>query len=136
MARGVLTRRLVARADCDAPAEVAWRVLTAPRRWPEWGPSVRAVRCPDDPIRAGSRGEVQLVFGPWLTFVVQRCEPPLYWDWRVAGVPATGHRVRPLGAARCRIEFELSSLAAPYWLVCRIAAGRVARLAETAARGP
>jgi hypothetical protein len=44
--------------------------------------------------------------------------------------------VRPLGPARCRIEFELSPLAAPYWFVCRIAAGRVARLAEAAARGP
>jgi uncharacterized protein YndB with AHSA1/START domain len=136
VARGLLTGRLVARAECDAPAEAAWRILAAPRRWPEWGPSVRAVRCPHESIRAGSRGEVQLVFGPWLTFVVQRCEPPVYWDWRVAGMPATGHRVLPLGPGRCRVEFELSPLAAPYWFVCRTAAGRVARLAEAAVREP
>jgi hypothetical protein len=52
----------------------------------------------------------------------------------VAGVPATGHRVTPLGPGRCRVDFELSPWVAPYWLVCRIAAARVARLAEADAR--
>ena len=127
-----MSRPLVARAEAAAPAEAAWRVLAEPRRWPEWGPSVRAVRCADERIRAGTRGEIQLPFGPWLSFEVGRCEAPCYWDWRVAGVSATGHRVVSLGPCRCRIEFELPAVAAPYWLVCRLAAGRVARLAAAA----
>lgn len=129
-----MSRRLSAHAEVRAPAEAVWRVLAEPRRWPEWGPSVRAVRCREPSVSPGCRGEVQLAFGPWLPFVVQRCEPPRFWDWRVAGVPATGHRVTPLGPGRCRVDFELSPWVAPYWLVCRIAAARVARLAEADAR--
>jgi hypothetical protein len=123
-------RGLSACATAAAPADLAWNVLIDTSLWPRWGPSVRAVRCADRFIRAGSTGEVQLAFGPWLRFAVGRFEPGCFWDWRVAGVSATGHRVEPLGPDRCRIAFELSPLAAPYWPVCRVAATRAARLAE------
>lgn len=121
-----------ASARAAAPAAVAWDVLVDTIRWAAWGPSVVAVRCPERHVRAGTRGEIRVRFGPWLPFVVDRCEPPFYWDWRVAGVPATGHRVRPIDGASCRITFELSPLILPYWPICRVAAGRVARLAEAA----
>ena len=127
-----LLKPLSARARAAAPAAVAWDVLVDTIRWAAWGPSVVAVRCPERRVRAGSRGEIRILLGPWLPFVVERCEPPFYWDWRVAGVRATGHRVRPLGETGCEIALELSPLILPYWPICRIAAGRVARLAEAA----
>jgi len=129
-------RPLSASADALAPATTAWRVLTDTTLWPAWGPSVRAVRCEERLIDAGVTGKVQLHIGPWLSFVIERFEPPCYWDWRVAGIPATGHRVEVLGATRCRVSFEFSRWAAPYYPVCRVAAARVARLAvDRHARG-
>jgi hypothetical protein len=125
-----LLKPLTASARAAAPAIVAWDLLVDTTRWAEWGPSVVAVRCAERRVRAGTRGEVRLRLGPWLPFVIERCVPPTFWDWRVGGVPATGHRVTPIDAASCRIAFELSPLVLPYWPVCRVAAGRVARLAE------
>jgi hypothetical protein len=52
------------------------------------------------------------------------------WTWRVARIPATGHRVEELGAARSRVGFEIPLLAAGYAAVCRSALSRIARLAE------
>ena len=127
-----LLKPLSARARAAVPAAVAWDVLVDTIRWAAWGPSVTAVRCPERRVRAGTRGEVRVRFGPWLPFVVERCEPPFYWDRRVAGVPATGHRVRPHVVTSYEIALDLSPLILPYWPVCRVAAGRVARLAEAA----
>jgi hypothetical protein len=50
------------------------------------------------------------------------------WTWRVARVPATGHRVDPLGD-RCRVSFEVPLVAAGYVPVCRRALDNVASLA-------
>ena len=118
-----------ASAEALAPAATAWEILTDTTLWSSWGPSVRSVRCDERWLNAGVTGAVQLSIGPWLSFVIERFEPPFYWDWRVAGLHATGHRIEALGASRCRISFEFSAWAAPYYPVCRIAAVRVARLA-------
>ena len=133
MAGRLLSRPVSAGAVADAPATVAWQIFIDTARWTDWGPSIRAVRCPERYLYAGSRGAVRLAFGPWLSFAVERWDPPVYWDWRVAGVRATGHRVTPLEPNRCRVAFEVPPLAAPYLLVCRLAARRIARLAEAAA---
>jgi hypothetical protein len=45
-------------------------------------------------------------------------------------LPATGHRVEPLGSERCRVTFEIPPLAAPYVVVCRRALGTLERLAD------
>jgi uncharacterized protein YndB with AHSA1/START domain len=113
-----------------APAERVWDVLTDPVCWPRWGPSVSAVEVSDRPIRSGSRGRIQTSARVWLPFEVTALSEGRYWRWRVAGVPATGHRVEPLDEHRSRLTFEVPWLAAPYGLVCALAARRIASLCE------
>jgi hypothetical protein len=92
-----------------------------------WGPSVRAVDCKDRYIRAGSSGRIRTPLGIWVPFVVGTVEPGSYWDWRVAGVPATGHRVESAGPDRCRLTFTVPVWAIGYGLVCRLALMRIDR---------
>lgn len=109
----------------------AWWLLTDTRTWPTWGPSIRAVTvdAPDaDPvIAAGTTGTVRTVAGVTLPFRVTEVDPMARWTWRVAGVPATGHRVEahPDG---CRVIFEVPMLATPYVAVCHLALRRIRRL--------
>jgi len=121
--------RVVANRDIQAPASEVWRVLVEPARWPTWGPSITAVDCADDWIRAGTTGRVRTVGGLWLPFEIATCED-YRWTWRIGPVPATGHRVTPLGPDRCRVAFEVPLLAAPYVLVTVLAIRRIARLVE------
>lgn len=110
----------------EVPAARAWDLLVETERWPEWGPSVLAVDAPPR-VGPGTRGRVRTPLG-WLRFEVTGYEEGRAWRWRVAGMPATGHRVEPLGAQACRITFEVPLWATPYALVCRVALGRIARL--------
>lgn len=114
--------------DIDAPAEAVWDLLTDTAAWPCWGPSVRAVEAPARHIAAGMRGRVITPFGARLPFVITELCEGRSWRWKVAGVPATGHRVEPLGPARCRVVFEVPTFAAPYTLVCRRALAKIAHL--------
>ncbi len=116
--------RLVVDRVVAADADTVWDILTDTDRWPEWGPSVTAVRSPDRYIEAGSTGELQVAGGPWVSFEVTACTG-LRWTWRVARVPATGHAVTPLGAGRCRVAFEVPLLVGGYTPVCERALGRV-----------
>jgi hypothetical protein len=109
----------------EAPANVAWRILTDTREWPIWGPSVRAVEAPSHLIGPGMRGRMQTPVGLWLPFEITRWEPEHAWAWRVAGVEATGHRVDPLGPSRCRVTFEIPRWAPFYRLVCDAALRRI-----------
>ncbi|UHD17889.1 SRPBCC family protein [Thiocapsa bogorovii] len=117
----------------EAPAGVAWRILTDTREWPIWGPSVRAVDVPADLIGPGMRGRIQTPVGLWLPFEIIRWEPEHAWAWRVAGVEATGHRVDPLGPGRCRVTFEIPRWAPLYRLVCDAALRRIEERARTSA---
>jgi uncharacterized protein YndB with AHSA1/START domain len=92
--------RLEVSRTIDASPEAAWEVLTDTSRWPEWGPSVKAVECPERFIRRGSRGRVQTAVGVWAPFVVTRYEDGKAWAWKVYGLDATGHRVEPAGEGR------------------------------------
>jgi len=114
--------------DVAAPPAAAWDVLTNTRFWPMWGPSVLAVDPADARIGPGSTGRVRTAVGVWLSFAVTDWHEGRSWSWRVAGLPATGHRVEPT-ADGCRVSFDVPAVAAPYLLVCRIALGRIARLA-------
>jgi hypothetical protein len=122
MARALEVARLM-----NASASEAWRLLVDTRRWPEWGPSIRAVECPTRFIGPGSRGRVRTAIGLWFWFEVVEFEEGRRWSWRVGGVPATGHRVEPLGARRCRVVFEVPAPAWPYAVVCRRALRRIER---------
>ena len=116
-------------AQIHAPAAVAWALLTDTHAWPQWGPSVRAVDAPTRFITAGTRGRVQTAVGVWIPFVILDWEEGRYWHWRVAGVPATGHRVTPSAANRCAVTFTIPSWAPFYLPVCRAALRAIGRLA-------
>lgn len=111
----------------DAPGDRVWRLITDTRTWQRWGPSVRAVDCDDRFIHAGSSGRILTPIGIWVPFTVETFDPWRYWDWRVGGLAATGHRVKPLGPNRCRLTFTVPAWAFGYGLVCRLALLRIDR---------
>jgi hypothetical protein len=115
----------------NAPAQHAWRVIIDTRLWPAWGPSVRAVDCGERIIRAGLQGRVLTVMGIWLPFRIRRFEQGRYWDWQVAGLAATGHRVDPAGPSQCRLTFTVPLWATPYRMVCKAALLRIEELLAT-----
>lgn len=65
-----------------------------------------------------------------MPFEITVFEPGRRWDWTVAGVPATGHRVRATSGG-CRVLFDVPWWAAPYLTVCAVALDRIDRLATT-----
>jgi len=122
-------RRLVVDRVVDADAEAVWTVLTDTACWPEWGPSVSAVRSDDRYVESGTAGEIQVAGGPWVSFEVDACSD-YRWTWRVAEIPATGHSVTQLGDGRSRVAFEIPLLASGYAVVCRRALDDIERVAE------
>ena len=116
--------------DVDGPPERTATALRDPRRWPDWSPSVSAVESDDRYVETGTTGRVR-VAGAWVPFRVTRATR-LRWDWRVSGIPATGHRVERYAGEpeRCRVVIEVPLVAAPYVPVCRRALGRFAALVE------
>ena len=116
--------------DVDARPEATAKALRDTRRWPEWSPSVRGVESTERYVESGTTGRVR-VAGAWVPFRVTAATR-LRWDWAVAGVPATGHRVERYSGegGRCRAVIEVPLLAAPYVPVCRRALDRFAALVE------
>ncbi len=90
---------------------------------------MRAVFAAGGRIGPGSRGWILTAPGIALPFRVTAYEEGCSWAWKVAGIPATGHRVIPRGSSACRVVFELPLFAAPYAAVCRRACRNLARLA-------
>ncbi|WP_410764772.1 SRPBCC family protein [Haloferax sp. DFSO60] len=121
-------RRLVVSRVISASPERCWSLVTNVEYWTEWGPSVSAVRGVSGRIEPGSTGEVR-VAGVWVPFTIETCEKHR-WTWRVAGIPATGHRVRSWGVDSSLVSFELPVAAAPYAVVCAVALERIDRLAQ------
>jgi len=121
-------RRVVA-----ASPEACWDLLVSLDRWPDWGPSVRAAEPAGGRVRAGLRGRVHTALGVWVPFEITAFEPLRggvgAWSWRVAGVPATTHTVRPHPAG-ATVTFGVPTWAAPYALVCQAALARIARRVE------
>jgi len=127
-------RRVVVAREIAADREAAWDLLTDTDRWPAWGPSVRAVECDRRYIEAGTTGRVRLPGGLWLPFEIAACAP-YRWTWRVARIPATGHRVDAHATGPpeegCRVVFELPVLATGYAPVCLRALERIESLLLT-----
>lgn len=123
---------LAASRRISAPAGRCWRLLARTAHWPEWGPSIRRVEPEDAEVAVGLRGVVVTAVGVRLPFEVTRVDAGRRWDWRVAGVPATGHVVAPTDDG-CEVSIEVPTLAAPYLAVCHLALRRLERLAVTSA---
>ena len=121
---------LTTAVEIRVPAATAWELLIDTQRWPEWGPSVARVDCSERFIGPGTVGRVRTAFGLWLSFQVTQFTAGQYWHWRVAGIPATGHRVESIGPNLCRVLFEVPVLAAPYLLICRRGAQRIKNILE------
>jgi hypothetical protein len=119
----------VGRDVAVAPA-VAAEALRDTHTWPDWGPAIDAVESDDRHVTSGTRGRVS-VGGAWIPFRVTACNDRR-WEWRVAGIPATGHRVDryPSESDRSRVVIEVPVAAAWYVPVCRRALDRFAALVE------
>jgi uncharacterized protein YndB with AHSA1/START domain len=115
-------------AHIDAPVSRVWRLMTDTQTWTHWGPSLTDVDSPERFIRAGLTGRIRTLFGIWAPFIIDTFEPEHYWDWRVGGVRATGHRVNPRGPNRCRLTFTVPIWAVGYTVVCRVALNRINQL--------
>ena len=124
------TNRVAAAVEISAPSDVVWQLLAEFRHWPKWGPTVRAIDSDAARVAPGVRGRVQTPAGIWLPFVITAVEPGRSWDWRVAGIGATGHVVTSQGEAECRVEFTVSRWFFPYVFVLRAGLRRLKELAE------
>lgn len=118
------------RHEVDVAWPHAWAAFARYEHWTRWGPSVTAVEPATGEVRAGDEGRVRTPVGGWLPFRIDEVDPGRRWSWRVAGLPVTAHRVEPVGPARSVLVFEVPWWAAPYAVVCRVALGRLAEVAE------
>ncbi|WP_245810881.1 SRPBCC family protein [Halorubrum halodurans] len=123
-------RTLAVAREVRVAPEVAMEALRDTRTWPDWSPAIGAVESEDRYVRAGTRGRVR-VAGVWVPFRLTSYSGRR-WEWRVAGIPATGHRVEGYAgdADRCRVVIEVPLVAAGYVPVCRRALDRFAGLVE------
>lgn len=112
--------------DVAVGPSVAARLLRDTHLWPRWGPAIDGVESADRYVARGTTGRVE-VGGAWIPFRVTACNGRR-WDWRVGGIPATGHRVDSYTgeADRSRVVVEVPVAAAWYVPVCRRALDRFA----------
>jgi hypothetical protein len=117
-----------------APSSAAWNVLVDLDAWSQWGPTVSGARLdsPHTELSLGATGVVRTSLGFGVPFVVTEFEPGRHWAWKVAGIPATSHRVQPVG------RHTLVIISVPWWAtgylaVCSIALRRIDAMLSDAA---
>ena len=113
--------------EIPAPVAVLWAQLAQTRHWPGWGLSIRSVDPADASVEPGLRGTVRTAIGLRLPFEVTEVVPERSWSWRVAGIPATGHRLEPT-ASGTRVTITVPGWAPFYAPVCAAALRRLERL--------
>jgi hypothetical protein len=117
-----------------APSSAVWNVLVDLDAWPKWGPTVSRARLdlPHTELALHATGTVQTALGLAVPFVVTEFEPGRHWAWKVAGVPATHHRVEAVGN-HARATIAVPWWAAAYLAVCSVALHRIdAMLSDSA----
>jgi hypothetical protein len=107
-----------------------WEILIDTQLWPVWGPSVHKVESPKRYLDIGLRGRVKTAALIWVNFEITAFVTQQYWHWKIAGIPATGHRLYSLDENRSVLVFELPVIAFPYALICKKALQRIDRLAS------
>jgi hypothetical protein len=114
-----------------APASVVWNVFVDLDAWPQWGPTVGAAWLdpPHTSLELGATGGVRTSLGFAAPFTVTEFEPGRHWAWKVAGIPATHHRVEPADGG-ARASFAAPLWAAAYLSVCAIALRRIEAIAN------
>ena len=116
--------------EIDVATGAVWKLISHFNHWPSWGPTVVDVESDADAVAVGVTGRVKTIAGPWLPFEITEVDQGRSWTWKVAGIPATGHRVSAQGEARTLVEFTAPIAVAPYALVLRAGLRRLKRLAE------
>ena len=108
-----------------------WDLLVDLDRWPDWGPSVAGAALDGGGrrLRTGATGAVRTALGPSLPFAVTEWDDGTAWGCRVAGVPATLHRVEPTGPRTCRVGMGVPTWAPGYLVVVAVALARIRDLA-------
>ena len=109
-----------------APPSVVWNLLIDLDAWPEWGPTVSSAWLDPPYTRLASNvtGTVRTSFGVAVPFTITEFEPGRHWAWKVAGVPATHHRVEPADNG-ARASMSVPLWATGYLAVCAIALRRI-----------
>ena len=110
----------------SASPDILWDLITDTSQWPRWGPTVKAVRTSERYISKGCEGQVLTPLGIWLPFVVTDYEQESFWNWKVASIRATGHRLQNVDAGGAILWFEVPVIAFPYIVICRMALTRIA----------
>lgn len=117
--------------EVNAATDEVWRLLAELDQWPKWGPTVAGVESEATTVATGVTGRVKTIAGLWLPFEITEVAAGRLWTWKVAGIPATGHRVAALGDAKTLVEFTVPIAAMPYALVLKGGLRRLKGLAET-----
>jgi uncharacterized protein YndB with AHSA1/START domain len=109
-----------------APPAAVWELLVDLDAWPRWGPTIRRARldAPHTELALHATGTVQTSLLVTVPFVITEFDPGRQWAWRVAGVPATRHRVDPVGDG-ARVSIAVPWWSAPYLTVCSVAVRRI-----------
>ncbi|MDT5140031.1 MAG: hypothetical protein QOD58_4293 [Mycobacterium sp.] len=112
-----------------APPAAAWQLLVDLEAWPKWGPSIAAAELDKkySELALQATGYVQTSLLVRVPFVVTEFEPGRSWAWKVAGIPATSHRVDPVDGGAL-VTFGVPWWAAAYVTVCAIALRRIENL--------
>lgn len=114
--------------EIAVPAGEAWALLVDVGRWPAWGPSVSDAGLDGDALGLGATGWVRTAVGVRVPFEITSFEDGEAWGWKVAGIPATDHRVRPVADDRCVVGFGVPPVVAAYALVCWRALATIDRI--------
>ncbi|MDJ0497776.1 MAG: SRPBCC family protein [Acidimicrobiia bacterium] len=122
-------RRITSAVEIAASADRIWPFVAEFERWPQWGLSVNQVDSDARQVGPGVTGRVRTPLGFWVPFTIGEVIPGSFWDWSVAGVPATGHRLEPRGAST-RVEFTAPWVVAPYKLVMALSLRKLKRVVE------
>ncbi len=121
-----------------APPGAVWDTLINTAVWPQWGPSVcrATIDHGGTRLQADSTGRVQTAVGFWFRFRVTEWEEGRRWAWKVAGIPATAHRVEPIaGASATSLGImEIPNWAPFYAPLCWVALGKVGGVTDRQAR--
>jgi uncharacterized protein YndB with AHSA1/START domain len=112
-----------------APPEAAWELLTDLDAWPQWGPSIKGAELdpPHPELAPHATGVVLTSLGVKLPFEITDFDPGRHWAWKVAGIPATGHRVDPAEGG-ARVTMDVPVWAPAYLTVCALALRRIEKL--------
>jgi uncharacterized protein YndB with AHSA1/START domain len=130
--------RYEATTTIAAPAELVWRTVADVEKWPEWTPTMTAVRRTDDgDLRAGSVAEVRQPKQPSRTWTVTDLVPDRSFTWVSQGRGlrlSADHTVRAAdGTTVVELAFTVTGPLAP---LVKLLAGKQIRLAvDTEAAG-